>query len=147
MKKDGSINERNLTAEERAKFMEAKVKELKSFFENGVWEFSSTTESDESRTLSSRMILKWSKHADGSPRAKARLIVRGYADKDALEGKVDTAAPTTSRLSRSILLSLMSTLKWNGWTCGCQHGISTRTSSRTQTLGETTKGSTHHLGC
>ena len=116
VKKDGSINERNLTAEERAKFMEAKVKELKSFFENGVWEFSSTTESDESRTLSSRMILKWSKHADGSPRAKARLIVRGYADKDALEGKVDTAAPTTSRLSGSILLSLMSTLKWNGWT-------------------------------
>ena len=116
VKKDGSINERNLTGEERAKFMEAKVKELKSFFENGVWEFSSTTESDESRTLSSRMILKWSKHADGSPRAKARLIVRGYSDKDALEGKVDTAAPTTSRLSGSILLSLMSTLKWNGWT-------------------------------
>ena len=116
VKKDGSINERNLTAEERAKFMEAKVKELKSFFENGVWKFSSTTESDESRTLSSRMILKWSKHADGSPRAKARLIVRGYADKDALEGKVDTAAPTTSRLSRSMLLSVMSTLKWNGWT-------------------------------
>ena len=62
------------------------------------------------------MLLKWSKNADGTPRAKARLIVRGYADRDALEGKIDTAAPTTSRLSRAFLLSLMATMKWNGWT-------------------------------
>ena len=116
VKKDGNINERHLTVEERSQFMAAKVKELKSFFENGVWEFNTTREAEASRTLTSRMILKWSKNPDGSPRAKARLIVRGYADKDALEGKIDTAAPTTSRLSRSILLSLMSTLKWKGWT-------------------------------
>ena len=116
VKKDGNLNERHLTVEERSQFMEAKVKELKSFFENGVWEFNTTKEAEASRTLSSRMILKWSKNPDGSPRAKARLIVRGYADKDALEGKIDTAAPTTSRLSRSMLLSLMSTLKWTGWT-------------------------------
>ena len=146
VKKDGSINERNLTAEERAKFMEAKVKELKSFFENGVWEFSSTTVSDESRTLSSRMILKWSKHADGSPRAKARLIVRGYADKDALEGKVDTAAPNyePSQPIHTAVSDVNFEVEWLD--SRCQHGISTRTSSRTQTLGETTTGSTHHLG-
>ena len=62
------------------------------------------------------MLLKWSRNPDGSPRAKARLIVRGYADVDALEGKVDTAAPTTSRLSRAYLLSLLSNLQWSGWT-------------------------------
>jgi len=62
------------------------------------------------------MLLKWSRNPDGSPRAKARLIVRGYADVDALEGRVETAAPTTSRLSRSFLLSILSNCKWTGWT-------------------------------
>ena len=122
------------------------MKELKSFFENGVWEFSSTSESDESRTLSSRMILKWSKHADGSPRAKARLIVRGYADKDALEGKVDTAAPTTSRSEplHTAVPDVNFEVEWLD--SRCQHGLSTRTSSRTKTLGEVTSRGAHHPG-
>ena len=115
-KDKNNLSERNMTLHEREMFTQAKVKELKSFFENGVWEFSTAAEADASRTLSSRMLLKWSKNADGTPRAKARLIVRGYADRDALEGKIDTAAPTTSRLSRAFLLSLMATMKWNGWT-------------------------------
>eukprot|EP00435_Cladocopium_sp_Y103_P009830 s2820_g2.t1 len=67
----------------------AKVKELQSFFEHGVWEFSNVKEADPKRTLTSRMLLKWSKNADGSPRAKARLVVRGYTDEDALNGKLD----------------------------------------------------------
>ena len=105
-----------MTLHERELFMQAKVKELKSFFENGGWEFSTAAEADPSRSLSSRLLLKWSKNPDGSPRAKARLIVRGYADRDALEGRIDTAAPTTSRLNRSMLLSMMATMKWDCWT-------------------------------
>ena len=96
--------------------MQAKIKELRSFFENGVWEFSSVRDADPQRTLTSRMLLKWSKNPDGSPRAKARLVVRGYNDQDALEGRVETSAPTTSRLSRSMFLSLSSILQWCGWT-------------------------------
>lgn len=115
-KNKSNLTERSMTLHERELFMQAKVKELKSFFENGVWEFSTAAEADPSRTLSSRLLLKWSKNPDGSPRAKARLIVRGYADRDALEGKIDTAAPTTSRLSRSMLLSMMATMRWNCWT-------------------------------
>ena len=115
-KKTSDLSERGLTLHERELFMQAKVKELKSFFEHGVWEFQTTKEADPSRTLTARMILKWSRNPDGSPRAKARLIVRGYADKDALEGKVATAAPTTSRLARSFFLSISSLLKWEGWT-------------------------------
>ena len=115
-KNKSNLTERSMTLHERELFMQAKVKELKSFFENGVWEFSTAAEADPSRTLSSRLLLKWSKNPDGTPRAKARLIVRGYADRDALEGKIDTAAPTTSRLSRSMLLSMMATMRWNCWT-------------------------------
>ena len=111
-----TLSERNMSLEERQAFQQAKIKELQSFFQNSVWEFSTTSEADPARTLSSRMLLKWSRKPDGSPRAKARLIVRGYADVDALEGKVETAAPTTSRLSRSFLLSILSNCKWTGWT-------------------------------
>ena len=116
-KKDkNGVNERLLGPDERALFKEAKVKELKSFFDHGVWTFQHKDEADPARTLTSRMILKWSKHPDGSPRAKARLIVRGYNDPDALEGTVATSSPTTTRLSRSMILSLAANMKWNTWT-------------------------------
>ena len=111
-KDKNSVSERYLDLQQREQFQAAKVKELKSLFENGVWEFQTTREADPARTLSSRMLLKWAKDPDGSPRGKARLIVRGYA----LEGRVQTDSPTTSRLSRSLLLSISSLCRWNGWT-------------------------------
>ena len=97
-------------------FQEAKRKELRSFFENEVWQFDSVQNSEASRTLTARMLLKWSKNEDGSPRAKARLIVRGYADVDALQGSLETSSPTTTRLSRSFLLSLATMCGWKLWT-------------------------------
>ena len=116
-KKDkNGVNERQLGPDERALFKEAKVKELKSFFDHGVWTFQHKDETDPARTLTSRIILKWSKHPDGSPRAKARLTVRGYNDPDALESTVATSSPTTTRLSRSVVLSLAANMKWNTWT-------------------------------
>ena len=51
-----------------------------------------------------------------SQRAKARLIVRGFADPDALAGSIETSSPTTTRLSRSMLLSLATTMHWTTWT-------------------------------
>ena len=119
IKKDkdkNGVSERHLDLQQRELFQAAKVKELKSFFENGVWEFQTTREADPARTLSSRMLLKWAKNPDGTPRAQARLIVRGYSDIDALEGRVQTDSPTTSRLSRSLLLSVSALCHWNGWT-------------------------------
>ena len=104
------VSERTLDLQQR-ELQAAKVKELTSFFQNGVWEFQTTRDADPARTLSSRMLLKWAKNPDGTPRAKARLIVRGYSDIDALEGRA-----TTSRLSRSLLLSVSALCKWNGWT-------------------------------
>ena len=114
-KNKGEVSERNLTEEERHLFYLAKVKELKSFFECGVWEFSTDKEADAARTLTSRILLKWAKNPDGSPRAKARLVVRGYNDVDALRGDLTTASPTTSRLGRSLILSLSAVLRWVGW--------------------------------
>ena len=111
----GDLKERDMTLEDRLQFQQAKMKELRSFFENGVWTFQTTKEADPQRTLTSRMLLKWSKNADGSPRAKARLVVRGYADVDALRGELDTASPASTRLSRTLLLSISACLGWSGW--------------------------------
>ena len=107
------INERKLSL--KILFHQAKVKELKSFFDNGVWTFQSTKETDPGRTLTSRIFLKWAKNADGTPRAKARLVVRGYADADALAGELDTASPASTRLGRACLLSMSAILGWCGW--------------------------------
>ena len=115
-KNKNNLTERHTTPDERAQFKAAKVKELQSFFDNQVWQFETTHEAEPSRTLTSRMLLKWSKNPDGSPRAKARLIVRGFQDPDAWEGTVPTSSPTTTRLSRSMLLSLASTMNWPIWT-------------------------------
>ena len=115
-KEKNNLTERTMTPDERAQFKAAKVKELKSFFENQVWTFESVREAEPARTLTSRMLLKWSKNPDGTPRAKARLIVRGFMDPDAWDGTVPTSSPTTTRLSRSCLLSLAATMKWPVWT-------------------------------
>ena len=112
----GGVSERHLSLDEKLQFQNAKQKELRSFFENQVWQFDTTANADPSRTMTARMLLKWSKNEDGSPRAKARLIVRGYADVDALQGSLETSSPTTTRLSRSFLLSLTSMLGWKLWT-------------------------------
>ena len=112
----GSISERHLTLEQKLLFQAAKQKELQSFFENQVWEFGKSSSADPNRTMTARMLLKWSKNEDGTPRAKARLIVRGYADVDALQGTLETSSPTATRLSRNFLLSLSTILRWQLWT-------------------------------
>ena len=90
----GDISERHLSLERKLLFQAAKRKELQPFFENQVWEFGKASNAEPARTMTARMLLKWSKNEDGSPRAKARLIVRGYSDVDALQGTFETSSPT-----------------------------------------------------
>ena len=60
-KNKSEIKERELSLEQRLLFQAAKQKELSSFFQNGVWSFQTTKEASPERTLTSRMLLKWSK--------------------------------------------------------------------------------------
>eukprot|EP00435_Cladocopium_sp_Y103_P058144 s240_g20.t1 len=82
---NNAINERTLTPDQRAQFQEAKCKEFQPFFENQVWEFDTEANAVPERTLTARAPTKRAKNQDGTPRAKARLIVRGYLDVDALD--------------------------------------------------------------
>ena len=95
---------------EREQFMQAKIKELKSFFENGVWEFAHVKDT-KTRTPNEPSLQECRSNG-----ARTRTEVRerkldlwseGATDQDALEAKVETTAPTTSRLSRSMFLSLV----------------------------------------
>ncbi|CAE7942423.1 RE2 [Symbiodinium necroappetens] len=111
-KKASSLDERTLSLSDQLLFQQAKRKELESFFQNGVWHFDDQSSAPAGRVLKAHFILKWAKHPDGSPRAKARLITQGFKDPDALNGLVDRMSPTLTRLARHIMLSLAATLKW-----------------------------------
>ena len=105
------LSMKNMTVQERAQFMKAKVAELESFFENGVWTEDFAGQPDPKRTLKGRFLLKWSKNPDGTPRAKARFVIQGFKDPDALAGSLETSSPTALRMSRIFLL----VLTINGW--------------------------------
>ena len=96
--------------------IEAKQKELESFFNNQVWHFAPSSEADPQRVLKARFLLNWKKNADGSPRAKARLIVQGFRDPDALNGTLNTASTTLTRLSRNFILTVATMQKFDLFT-------------------------------
>lgn len=96
-------------------FKQAKVKELTSFFDHRVWVFETVREADPARKLTSR-ILNGPRILMGDQERRAPLIARGFADPRALAGSIETSSPTTARLSRSMLLSLAATMRWNMWT-------------------------------
>ena len=65
-------------------FKEAKIKELKSFFDNHVWEFQTIKEASPEKTMSANILTHyWKLNPDVTRRAKARLIVRGYTETSA----------------------------------------------------------------
>ena len=88
-----NLSERTMSLADRLLFLEAKRKELKSFFENDVWTMVDEKEAQPQRVLKAHFILKWSANADGSPRAKARLITQGFRDPDAWSGALRTIPP------------------------------------------------------
>ena len=60
------LSTKNMTVQERAQFMKAKVSELESFFENGVWTADWAGNSDPKRTLKGKFMLKWATNPDGT---------------------------------------------------------------------------------
>jgi hypothetical protein len=105
------LSEKSLNVADKAAFAAAKRKELQSFFDNQVWQFCEKV--DPARTMRARFLLKWRKGDNGEQEAKARLVIQGFRDPDALEGKLQTSSPTASRIARQLLLALAAI---EGWT-------------------------------
>eukprot|EP00959_Pyramimonas_sp_CCMP1952_P003599 75872-Pyramimonas_sp.AAC.1 len=55
----------------------------------------------------------WSRSADGSYRAKARLVIQGFRDPDAIAGELSKSSPTMARLRRTFIVMLG---RIHGWT-------------------------------
>ena len=111
----GEINTRELTVTQREDVIAAKIKELKSFFTNQVWEFAGNDDGkDPQRVVTARWVLTWKKTEEGKHQAKARLVLRGFQDPDLFN--LDKASPTAARLGK---LSLLSIAAVEGWTISC----------------------------
>ena len=108
--RDSEVSERHMNIHQRSAMMAAKSKELKSFFENEAWV--DTDQIDENRLLKARFVLTWKQDDSGSDVAKARLVIQGYNDPDALAGKLEVSSPTGTRLARQILLLEASVRRW-----------------------------------
>ena len=109
-------NEKDMNPDQRAQMMEAKRKELTSYFDNMVWEFASADQADKRRTVTARWVLTWKPSEDGGPpRAKARLVLRSFQDPDVLD--LQTVSPTATRQSKLILLALILVFGCEMW-CG-----------------------------
>eukprot|EP00959_Pyramimonas_sp_CCMP1952_P454608 9470173-Pyramimonas_sp.AAC.2 len=59
--------------------------------------------------------MEWTKSDDGTPRARARLVLQGLNDPDALDGKAPTASLTAFRLGRHLALLLATSNGWRLW--------------------------------
>ena len=68
------VTERKMSVADRLAFLNAKKKELDSFFQNQVWLYDKEDNASPGRVLKAPFILTWKKNPDGTPRAKARLI-------------------------------------------------------------------------
>ena len=63
--------------------------------------------------MKARFVLTWKQDDNGKDVAKARLVIQGYNDPDALAGKLESSSPTGTRLARLVLLLEASVRHWN----------------------------------
>ena len=111
------LRESKMTLEDRLAFIHGKKAELSSIFENGAWEIETSPENiDHSRVMKARFVLKWVTDNAGNPKAKARLVLQGFADPDLLQGAWETSSPTLSRTSRQTLLAIACNEHWSKFT-------------------------------
>ena len=117
MVRKGEVTERSMTVEEREQFIQAKMKELQTYFGNHVWEFADPNfvERNKARVITARWVLTWKWDEENQrPKAKARLVLRGFEGPD-LFG-LEKSAPTAGRIGK---LTLMDFATINGWQVIC----------------------------
>ena len=117
MVRRGEVTERTMNVEEREQFIQAKMKELQTYFGNHVWEFANPDflEKNKARVITARWVLTWKWDEENNrPKAKARLVLRGFEDPD-LFG-LEKSAPTAGRIGK---LTLMDMATINGWQVVC----------------------------
>eukprot|EP00438_Fugacium_kawagutii_P007520 Skav231101 [mRNA] locus=scaffold2525:374671:376992:+ [translate_table: standard] len=100
--------------------IQAKCKELTSYFNNSVWTFAEFEKTDQKRVVTARWVLTWKDDLDPETgitkkKAKARLVLRGFEDPDLFS--LEKTSPTVSKHAKMILLNLSVLFNW-GVFCG-----------------------------
>ncbi len=109
----GEVTESRMNVEEREQFIQAKMKELQTFFSNSVWEFATPAfvEKNKTRMITARWVLTWKWDEENKrPKAKARLVLRGFEDPD-LFG-LEKSSPTAGRGGKMWILCLAAIHQW-----------------------------------
>ena len=110
-KKNAEVRMRKLGPEDQAAFKVAMKKELDSFLEREAVSIASRAGIDQQKLLNMRWVLTWKPgDVEGSRKAKARLIIRGFEDPNLLHVKRDS--PTLAVQSRNSLLALCALNHW-----------------------------------
>ena len=96
-RKNIEVNVKKLSSTDRERFDKAKDKEISQYMGQDVLRVVKKHGVPVERILKMRWICTWKTDPEtGGKKAKARLVILGFADPDALAGNLPTAAPTLS---------------------------------------------------
>jgi transposase InsO family protein len=96
-------------AEEPIKWRHAVVDELQSHKENGTWKRADLPPGK--KAISTKWVFKFKTNADGSRRYKARLVVRGFEQREGIDFE-ETFAPVAKFTTVRIMLALATHFDW-----------------------------------
>ena len=103
------VSVHTMTQDERKQMTEAKKLEADQWISNTVFTVAKRAGIPKNRIMSMRWILTWKKVEHASPKAKARLVVKGFTDPDLITLRAES--PTLSRIARNSLLQLAASYK------------------------------------
>eukprot|EP00435_Cladocopium_sp_Y103_P059364 s526_g21.t1 len=105
------VSEKRMTPDEYRQFQEAKQKEVKNFIAARAFEaLPAEMRPNREQAIGMRWILTWKKQEDGSQKAKARAILKGFQDPN-YENR-STTTPVMTRQTRQMLLQLAAWRRW-----------------------------------
>ena len=105
------MSEKHLTLAEKEQFREAKAKEVKNFIAANTFEaIPAHLRPSQEQAIGMRWILTWKRCEDGTKRAKARAILKGFQDPGYAHRS--TTTPVMTRQSRQVLLQWAAWKKW-----------------------------------
>lgn len=108
------FNEKRLTPEEKKQFDEAKDKALMVWIDNQAWKAAPMEQVRDGEMVPARFLQRWKKTENGEV-ANARVIIQGFRHKDVMNEKLETEAPTLSRLGRFLILNMLVHKKWKAF--------------------------------
>ena len=95
-------------------FMEAKAQELASWAEMGVTEVVDLTPQISRSLITGRWVLVWKELEDGTRKAKARFVARGFQDPEA--SVIAKEAPTASKVCWRSCVAIAVLFGWSPFT-------------------------------